>query len=128
MTALNVCQGSEYARGTRETHEENMFFIKAVTFRLLQAHILRKLILASRLSSVLCYFTVCVLLTISYHQYFLRMSKFWLRYITGHISGGEFGVKNVSLCLHILLGIFFVFHQKKFVFLSFSSLFLTKYQ
>ena len=62
----------------------------------------------------------CVPLTVSYHLYFLCISKVWS--MLHHRSWGEFRVKNATLCLYIILW-YFLFFIKKFVFLSFSSLF-----
>ena len=58
---------------------------------------------------------------------FSAFLKFGVCYITG--QWGKFRVKNATLYLHILLWQFFVvFHQKICVFLSFSFIFLMKYQ
>ena len=64
-------------------------------------------------------------LTISYPLYFLQSLKFGACYITGHWNG--FRVKDATLCFHIFFYILLFFIQK-FVFLSFSFIFLTKYR
>ena len=63
----------------------------------------------------------CVPLTVSYHLYLLCISKVWS--MLHHSSWGKFRVKNAILCLDIILWHFLLFFIKKFVFLSFSSLF-----
>ena len=67
----------------------------------------------------------CTPLTISYDLYFLQSLKFGACYITGHWN--DFRVKDATLCFHIFFYIPLFFIQK-FVFLSFSFIFLTKYR
>ena len=67
----------------------------------------------------------CVPLTISYHLYFLCISKILNVYITG--QWGQFTVKNATLCLSYTFFTFFCFSSKKKILLSFSFLFLMKY-
>ena len=59
----------------------------------------------------------CVALTISYHLYFLRISKVSTMLVTGQIC--------VDIFFQIMFLLFFI---KKFVILSFLFLFLIKYQ
>ena len=65
----------------------------------------------------------CVSLTISYHLYFLCISKILSSYITG--QWGKFTVKNATLCFYIyFLDIFCYFSsKKKCVFIIFISFF-----
>ena len=67
----------------------------------------------------------CTPLTISYDLYFLQSLKFGACYITDHWN--DFRVKDATLCFHIFFYIPLFFIQK-FVFLSFSFIFLTKYR
>ena len=60
----------------------------------------------------------CELLIISYHLYFLRVSvKFGACYITGQWD--KFRVKNATLGLHILFGIFCCFLSTNLCFYNF---------
>ena len=64
----------------------------------------------------------CVLLTISYHLYFLCISNVFSTYITGH--WGKFTVKNATLCFYIyFLDIFCCFPSKECVLIIFISFF-----
>ena len=65
----------------------------------------------------------CVVLKISYHLYYLRISKVLSK--LHHGKWGKFTVKNATLYLHILIiGIFSgFFHQKICVFTIFISFF-----
>ena len=65
-------------------------------------------------------------MTISYRQYFFRISK--VLSMLHHGSVGKFTVNNATLYLKTLSWHFLLFFIKKFVFLSFSFLFLMKYQ
>ena len=65
----------------------------------------------------------CVLMTISYHLYFLCISEVLSSYITG--QWGKFTVKNATFCFYICF--LDVFYQKNCVFIIFISFFLMKY-
>ena len=66
-------------------------------------------------------------LKISYHLYFLHISNVWS--ILHHGSVGRVQSKQCnSLFTYTFLAFFFLFFIKRIVFLSFSFLFLKKYQ
>ena len=60
-------------------------------------------------------------------SYFLRIPKAWSMLHHG-LVGREFKVNNTTLCLHAISWHFLLLFIKTFVFLSFSFLFLMKYQ
>ena len=71
-------------------------------------------------------FQECVQLTISFHLYFLRVSKVWSMLHHGSLERIH-SKKCNSKSTYTFLSIFVVFHKKKCVFCHFSFLFL-KYE
>ena len=69
----------------------------------------------------------CVSLTISYHQYFLRISKDWSMLHHGSVGRVQ-SKEGYFMFTWAFFGIFLFFFIKKMFFISFSFVFVMKYQ
>ena len=104
-----------------------MFFIKELTLRLLQAHILRKfqkLYLKTVIDSPCNVQNSLILASLLTTYFVLLQSVFHWQLLPAYISPVPLTFGAVILCLHILLSIFL---WKNFIFISFSLFFVCSF-